>query len=168
MFPTLTMLEILTVDTDPKGVLRKKAARIADVTSPDMRELVTEMIRVMRASEGVGLAAPQIGRSIRLFVIEVDGRVSVFFNPLFVSLSEQKMGSEEGCLSIPDRFFVVDRSERVMMDYADQNGERRRIVAEGFLATVLQHEYDHLEGILFTDRVAGKETQSKSSKTYAL
>ncbi|HWQ59987.1 MAG TPA: peptide deformylase [Candidatus Fimivivens sp.] len=163
------MLDILTIDKDTEGALRKKAARVSDVKTSEMRRLVTDMISLMRVSDGVGLAAPQVGRPLRLFVIEVDGRVSVFFNPVFTMLSDETMTSEEGCLSVPDRYYVIDRSKRATMEYIDQNGERKRIDAEGFLAAVLQHEFDHLEGILFTDRVNENDVDRQSSdKNYAL
>ena len=147
------MLEVITVQNDPDHILRRQAERISDPTSPEMRTLVSEMIETMRREDGVGLAAPQIGRSVRLFVIETAGRVSVFFNPNIVSYSEETIMSEEGCLSVPGEFSMIDRSKRISMEYQDTDGKKKTFVAEDFLATVLQHEYDHLDGKLMIDRV---------------
>lgn len=158
------MFDIVTATDDKQGVLRRQAARIPDPTAPGMGELVSEMITVMRRSDGVGIAAPQIGLPIRLFVIETGGRVSVFFNPNIVSYSEEKSVSEEGCLSVPGEFYPIERSSRISMEYQDIEGKKSRIDADGFLAVVLQHEYDHLEGILIVDRFK----KQKPENAYAL
>jgi len=158
------MFDIVTATDDKQGVLRRQAARIPDPTAPGMGELVSEMIAVMRRSDGVGIAAPQVGLPIRLFVIETGGRVSVFFNPSIVSYSEEKSVSEEGCLSVPGEFYPIERSSRISMEYQDIGGKKNRIDADGFLAVVLQHEYDHLEGILIVDRFK----KQKPENAYAL
>lgn len=146
------MLDIITTESPDKDMLRKKAARITDPTAVEVCALVSEMIEAMRVYDGVGLAAPQIGHSLRLFVIEVGGRVSVFFNPRIVSYSEEISVSEEGCLSVPGQFFMIRRPRSITMEYEDTDGKVRSVDAEGFLAVVLQHEYDHLDGILVIDR----------------
>ncbi|NTW30528.1 MAG: peptide deformylase [Candidatus Moranbacteria bacterium] len=147
------MLDIVTINSPNHDILRRRAERVNDPTETAMRTLVADMIDTMRVADGVGLAAPQIGRSIRLFVIETGGRVSVFFNPDIIRYSEERSASEEGCLSVPGQFFSVERANAITMEYNDPEGRKRRIEAEGFLAIVLQHEYDHLEGILMIDRV---------------
>lgn len=146
------MLDIVTTESSDRDILRKKAVRVTDPTAPEVRTLVSEMVEAMRAYDGVGLAAPQIGRPLRLFVIEVGGRVSVFFNPRIVSSSEETCVSEEGCLSVPGQYFMIQRPRSVTMEYEDIDGRKCRMDAEGFLATVLQHEFDHLDGILVIDR----------------
>ncbi|NTW30631.1 MAG: peptide deformylase [Candidatus Moranbacteria bacterium] len=146
------MLDIVTTESSDRDMLRKKAARVIDPTASEVRALVSEMVEAMRVYDGVGLAAPQIGRPIRLFVIEVGGRVSVFFNPKIVSYSEETSVSEEGCLSVPGQYFMIQRPRSITMEYEDTDGKVRSIDAEGFLAVVLQHEYDHLDGILVIDR----------------
>lgn len=162
------MLDIVTTSDDRENVLRRQATKIDDPTSEEMRTLVVRMIETMREADGVGLAAPQIGRSIRLFVVEVDGRVSVFFNPVITEYSEDREVSEEGCLSIPGVFRDVPRSGRIRMEFVDINGKRSVIAAEGFLARVLQHEFDHLEGTLFTDRIVLGAIDPNTSNAYVL
>ncbi|NTW15124.1 MAG: peptide deformylase [Candidatus Moranbacteria bacterium] len=161
------MLDILTVSNDSEGILRRRAAKVDDPTSDEMRALIPEMIETMR-EDGVGLAAPQIGRSIRLFVVEVDGRVSVYFNPVIVRYSEERSVTEEGCLSVPGVWKNVSRPEGIRMEYTDINGKRSTIDAGGFLARVLQHEYDHLEGILFTDRADTEPVDDTLKNAYVI
>ena len=152
------------VTGEHQEVLHRHAARVADPTTPEMRALIPEMIDIMRNADGVGLAAPQIGRSISLCVIEVNGVVSVYFNPKIVSLSEEKVIFEEGCLSLPGEFFPIERSEKVTIRYDDISGKSRKLTATGFLAIVLQHEIDHLEGTLIIDRYRKQDNKN----TYAL
>jgi len=144
------MLTIVTgEDTE---ILRKKAAKVKDPTSDEMKRLILEMVAAMRKAQGVGLAAPQIGLSIRLCVIELDGAVSVFFNPKITSMSKGTTVSEEGCLSLPGEFFPIVRSEKVTVRYDDAEGKPQKLKTDGFLAIVLQHEIDHLEGMLIINR----------------
>lgn len=150
------MLDIVTINSPNSDMLRRRAERVHNPTETAMRTLVADMIDTMRVADGVGLAAPQIGRSIRLFVIETGGRVSVFFNPDIIRYAEERSSSEEGCLSVPGQFFAIERANAITMEYDDPEGRRMRIEAEGFLAVVLQHEYDHLEGILMVDRVENR------------
>jgi peptide deformylase len=145
-------------------VLRTKAETVKDPVAPEIRTLISEMIATMKAADGVGLAAPQIGRSIRLFVATVNGRDFVFINPVITARSESKIVFEEGCLSLPGQFLPVERFERITVEYDDSDGTRKSMEADGFLAIVIQHEYDHLDGVLITDRY---ETQN-AKKAYAL
>lgn len=156
------MLSIIT-DAD-SAVLRKKAEPIKDPTAPEVRALITEMVEAMRESKGVGLAAPQVGKSIRLFVAEVNGATRVFINPVITERSESSIVFEEGCLSLPGKYLPVERAERVTVTYDDIQGESKTMRADGFLAIVIQHETDHLDGILMTDRY--EEQPNKS--VYAL
>lgn len=144
------MLPIVTGET--QEVLHRPVAHVADPTAPEMRALIPEMVETMRKAEGVGLAAPQIGRSISLCVIEINGAVSVYFNPKILRRSEEKVIFEEGCLSLPGEFFPIERSEKIVIRYDDPAGKARKLTATGFLAIVLQHEIDHLEGTLIVDR----------------
>ncbi|MEI7749457.1 MAG: peptide deformylase [Candidatus Moraniibacteriota bacterium] len=146
------MIDVITLTGPGHDVLRRQTTKVADPTAPDMRALVSEMIETMRTADGVGLAAPQVGRSIQLFIIETEGRISVFFNPRIVSHSEETAVSEEGCLSVPGEFYMIERPRGITMEYEDTEGKKCRVDAEGFLAVVLQHEYDHLDGILIVDR----------------
>lgn len=134
-------------------ILRKKAEPVEEVTD-EIRELVREMFVTMEEEDGVGLAAPQVGRSIRLFVVKADDHVErAFINPQIIATSQEVCSYEEGCLSIPKMYEDVVRPERVTVQARNEKGRRFTLEAEGFLARVIQHEYDHLDGILFIDRI---------------
>lgn len=156
---------ILPVIAYGDPVLKKKAEEI-DENYPNLKELIENMFETMYASNGVGIAAPQIGRSIRLFVIDAsavaegeDGDPScedfkrVFINPIIFEESGTEWSCEEGCLSIPRIREDVKRKPKLKIEYYDENWELYEEELEGFAARVVQHEYDHIEGILFTDRI---------------
>ena len=137
-------------------VLREKAEPVAGVTA-EVRTLIGDMFDTMYAEEGVGLAAPQVGVSDRVIVIDsheegVDPFALV--NPVIGEFSAETDRAEEGCLSIPGLKEIVERSLRVVVEGLDPHGAPVRIAAEGLLARILQHEVDHLDGILFFDRVS--------------
>lgn len=133
--------------------LRQKAVPVEEITD-EIRSLVTEMFETMEREEGVGLAAPQVGRSIRLFVVMADDGIErTFINPQIVATSQETCVYEEGCLSIPKYYEDVVRPERITVQARNEKGRRFNLEAEGFLARVIQHEYDHLEGVLFIDRI---------------
>ena len=134
-------------------ILRKKAEPVEEITD-EIRELVREMFVTMEEEDGVGLAAPQVDRSIRLFVVKADDHVErAFINPQIIATSQEVCSYEEGCLSIPKMYEDVVRPERVTVQARNEKGRRFTLEAEGFLARVIQHEYDHLDGILFIDRI---------------
>lgn len=156
---------ILPVIAYGDPVLKKKADEI-DEDYPNLKELIQNMFETMYASNGVGIAAPQIGKSIRLFVIDAsavaegeDGDPScedfkrVFINPIIFEESGDEWVCEEGCLSIPKIREDVKRKPSLKIEYYDENWELYEEELEGFAARVVQHEYDHIEGILFTDRI---------------
>ncbi|MBI4278157.1 MAG: peptide deformylase [Armatimonadetes bacterium] len=149
-------LEIITVDHPKAAVLRRRAYAVRTIT-PKVRDLVARMIETMREHHGLGLAAPQVGESLRLFVAEVEGRLVVLIDPEVLRQEGEEEGTE-GCLSIPG--VLVDglpRAARVRLRGKNRRGRRVTIDAEGLLARVLQHEIDHLDGILVTDRVQDPE-----------
>lgn len=137
-------------------VLRRKADAAPAVTD-EVRALIASMFDTMYAEEGVGLAAPQVGRSIRVFVVDVEEagtRVKqAFVNPVILERDGEIVG-EEGCLSIPGLRADVKRSARVVVEALDADGKPFRLEAEGLVARALQHEQDHLDGILFLDRLS--------------
>ena len=155
---------ILPIYIYPEPALREPADDVAE-DSTELQALIDNMIETMHGAAGIGLAAPQVGRSIRLFVVDlsamatdlaeqgevVPGEPLVFINPEIVDESDDVVEYEEGCLSIPDIRDVVERPERVRMRYLDRQFEEQEVEVEGLLARVIQHEYDHLEGILFID-----------------
>ena len=132
-------------------ILHTSAAPIKDLT--EASSLASDMLETMRLEGGVGLAAPQIGRGIRLFVTGVAGSDHVFVNPEIEWVSDTIVPYEEGCLSLPRLQGVVERPDRVRIKYQDLSGVEQRLEASELLARVIQHEHDHLEGILFPDRM---------------
>ncbi|MFC0580907.1 peptide deformylase [Micrococcoides hystricis] len=133
-------------------VLRTKAQEVTDF-GPELHKLIDDMIETMRDTGGVGLAAPQIGVEKRVFVYEADGELGHVVNPLLENSQEQLEPIEEGCLSIPGLSYPVVRSMRTTIKGQDKNGEEIQISGEHLLARVFQHENDHLDGVLFIDRL---------------
>ncbi len=132
-------------------VLRERAVEVAAVDG-DVRTLIADLWDTMRIADGVGLAANQIGVARRVAVVSVEGQDYALVNPVIVE-HEGKAKQEEGCLSIPDLYADVSRPARVVVEAADETGAMRRIEGTGLLARAMQHEIDHLDGILFLDRV---------------
>lgn len=142
-------------------VLRQPAEPISEIDD-DVRRLIDEMLETMYAADGVGLAAPQIGIARRIIVIDVNEKEFPAFgmaNPVIVERSDELERGEEGCLSIPGLKEIVERPARVVVEGLDRDGNPRRIEATGLLARALQHEVDHLDGILFLDRVSPLKRQ---------
>ena len=133
-------------------VLRQRARPIGRVGDLH-RSLVRNMLDTMRAAPGVGLAGPQVGVLERVFVWEVDDRSGAVIDPVIRSLSTQTEIAEEGCLSVPGLYYPVERSLAVSVSRVDEQGGPVTLDAEGLLARVCQHEIDHLDGILFIDRL---------------
>lgn len=152
----------------------RKATQTVTPEYPGLNDLITNMYETMVKADGVGLAAPQVGLSIRLFVIDLSSLADedekylnykrVFINPEIVSFSEDTCTMEEGCLSVPDIHENVVRSNSIRIKYQDENFQDHDETIEGFEARVIQHEYDHLEGKLFTDRVSPIRRQLIKSK----
>jgi peptide deformylase len=155
------MILPVTVYGDP--VLRKVAEPIGP-DYPDLPALLENLWETMYFADGVGLAAPQVGLSIRIFVIDasagadedpsLEGLKKTFINPEMVSLDGDDWSMEEGCLSLPDIHENVTRPETVRIRYVDENFTEHEEEYSGFMARVIQHEYDHLEGKLFVDYLA--------------
>ena len=141
-------------------VLKHKAEDIS-IDYPNLEQLIEDMFETMYEASGVGLAAPQIGRSIRLFIIdaspfadedaEMDGFRKVFINPQIVEESGEKCNFNEGCLSIPSIREDVSRLSKIRIRYLDHDFNTLEEEYDGIKARIIQHEYDHLEGVLFTD-----------------
>ena len=147
---------MLQLVTHPNDILRTQGEKIADPLDPDIQKLIPEMVTVMRAEKGVGLAAHQIGRALQLAVIEVDGVVHTLINPKITSVSKEKEPLEEGCLSLPGKFLDIPRFLSVQIRYLDEKGEKKKLRARGLLAQAVQHELDHINGILIIDRLKHK------------
>jgi peptide deformylase len=159
-------MAVRTVTHIGNPILRRVARNLSpqEIVSPATRDLLGDMVDTMHHEGGIGIAAPQVGESLQLAVVEIDAGSSrypgmkpfdleVFVNPRLSVLDETEQAFWEGCLSVPDLRGLVHRPRAVRVDYVGLDGQVRRIEAEGFLATVLHHELDHLAGILFIDKV---------------
>ncbi len=152
------MVYPIVVYGDP--VLKKKAKRI-EMGEEDVKILAEDMFETMRNANGVGLAAPQIGKSIRMFIVDASAMEDekagdfrqVFINPEIIEESGDKWNFEEGCLSIPEIREEVARQEKIRIRYFDENWEEHEDEFDGIIARIIQHEYDHIEGVLFTDHL---------------
>ncbi|GAB1415781.1 peptide deformylase [Paludibacter sp.] len=164
---------ILPIYTYGNTVLRKHAEEITP-DYPDLKKLINDMYETMYHADGVGLAAPQVGLPIRLLVIGLDALEEdnpelakfkkVMINPVMLEMSEEEVEGNEGCLSIPGISEKVFRSEWIKIKYFDEDFKEHIEEFEDFKARVIQHEYDHLEGSLFTDHVNSLRRQMIKSK----
>lgn len=134
-------------------ILRKKCREVTELT-PKLKELIEDMYDTMYEAEGVGLAAPQVGILKRIVVIDVDGTPYTMINPRILETRDTQDGSE-GCLSVPGKAGIVIRPAYVRAEAWDENMERYEVEADGYLARAICHELDHLEGIMYVDKVEG-------------
>lgn len=146
-------MPILPIIKYPSRILRQKAKKIKDPLAPEVQKLIQDMIETLRKAQGLGLAAPQVGKSVRLCVVEFENKSHVLINPKIINFSKNKVIMEEGCLSFPKKFFSVTRPEKVKVIYLDKKGKRSKIKADGILARIIQHEIDHLNGVLVIDKI---------------
>lgn len=165
---------ILPIYTYGQPVLRKECEEI-DESYPDLKELIQNMWETLGRSHGVGLAAPQIGLAIRLVVIDLDvisedepqyaGFRHTYINPYIEEYDESKTETmEEGCLSLPGLSEKVTRPTRIHVTYQDENFQEHDEWVDGYLARVMQHEFDHLDGIVYTDHLKGLRRQLMTNK----
>lgn len=169
---------ILPIYTYGQPVLRKVAEDI-DENYPKLKGLIQDMYETLEHSEGIGLAAPQIGLDIRLVVINLDiisddlpeykGYIKTFINPHILEYDDTETElMEEGCLSVPGIHESVRRPTRIHVKYQDENFEEHEEWVEGYLARVMQHEFDHLEGTMFIDRLSMLRKQMIKGKLNSL
>ena len=147
-------MAIRKILTEPDPFLRQKSTDVEKVDN-NIRKLMDDMLETMYDAPGIGLAAIQIGVPKRVIVIDLsrdEKKPPMYFvNPKIIVKSEINSTYEEGCLSVPGQFAEVDRPDKCHISYLDYNGQKQELKAEGLLATCIQHEMDHLEGILFID-----------------
>ena len=148
----MTVKKILT---EPNQLLREISQPV-DQVGENEQKLMDDMIETMYAANGIGLAAIQIGFPQRIIVMDIskdkkNKSPMYFVNPIILNKATEQSTYEEGCLSVPDQFAEIDRPNKCEVEYLDYNGEKKLLKAEGLLATCIQHEIDHLEGILFID-----------------
>lgn len=152
------MPKLLDIRLYPDPILREISEKIeiSDLKGEVMQELMANMDITMKSKDGAGLAAPQIGKSIRLIVINQEGQSLFLINPEITKKSWARIKGEEGCLSVINKkgeivYDNVTRHKKINCIYLDQNGKKQHLSAEGDLARVIQHEIDHLNGVLFID-----------------
>jgi len=160
---------VLEVKTFPDKILRVKSQPVTEIDESIIK-LLDDMVQTMHASNGVGLAAPQVGISKRIIVIDTsagedESMILRVINPEIFNEEGEQLG-EEGCLSVPGEYEHVRRAEKITVKALDLNGKPYTLEAEGFLARVFQHEVDHLDGVLFIDRLPSykKDTVKKTIK----
>jgi peptide deformylase len=141
-------------------VLRQKAKRVSQFDAY-LQKLVQDMIETMHDAPGVGLAAPQIGVPLRVAVIEVDDKLTVLVNPEIVKASDEQEELDEGCLSVPGYWGRITRHRAVTVKARDQRGKEIRVKGEGLFGQALQHEIDHLDGVLYIDRLESMDLLRK-------
>ena len=146
---------IKTILTEPDKLLRQVSKPVEKVGDIE-RELMKDMLDTMYTAKGIGLAAIQIGVPKRIIVMDISKEKNkkkpmYFVNPIIIKKNDEKVTYEEGCLSVPNQFAEIDRPSKCEVEYLDYNGNKQHLKAEGLLATCIQHEMDHLEGILFID-----------------
>ena len=144
--------------TEPYKLLRQISQPV-DHVGENEQKLMDDMIETMYAANGIGLAAIQIGFPQRIIVMDIskdkkNKSPMYFVNPIILNKATEQSTYEEGCLSVPDQFAEIDRPNKCEVEYLDYNGEKKLLKAEGLLATCIQHEIDHLEGILFIDHLS--------------
>ncbi len=154
----LKRMAILPLVILPDPILRQASKPVERVDAP-LKKLIADMVETMHDAPGIGLAAVQIGEPLRLLVVDLAGKdeppdPKAFINPAIVQSSDERATYEEGCLSIPDYYAEVQRPASVRVTYTDESGAPKEVQADGLLATVLQHEIDHLNGVLFIDHIS--------------
>lgn len=149
----------------PSPMLKSRANEVAPESDVSLRELVRAMAETMYEENGVGLAAPQVGVDKRVIVFDVDDRLAALCNPVITEFSEETVVDDEGCLSVPGISVPVSRSVKVVCEGQTIDGRHITIEAEEFLARVLQHEIDHLDGVIILDR-CDPELRKEIIRTY--
>ena len=148
-------MSIKSILTEPNKILRQVSRPVEKVTKEEQK-LMDDMLDTMYAANGIGLAAIQIGVPKRIIVMDIskdpgNKNPRYFVNPVIKNKDTQNATYEEGCLSVPNQFAEIDRPSQCDIEYLDYNGEKKFLHADGLLATCIQHEMDHLEGVLFID-----------------
>lgn len=143
-------MQVLTLGNE---LLRQKAAKI-EKFDDELKNMAAQMLEIIKQDKGVGIAGPQIGFMKRIFISSIEGDdTRVFINPSILETSQETVKVEEGCLSIPGIYADVIRSKKIKIQAWNEKGRAFTLEADGLLARVIQHEYDHLEGVLFLDRL---------------
>ena len=148
-------MAIKTIITEPNKILRQKS-KLVETVGEEERNIMDDMLETMYHANGIGLAAIQIGIPKRIIVMDISKdkekkNPMYFVNPIIKNKNSENSTYEEGCLSVPNYFAEINRPKKCEVDYMDYDGKKKTLIADGLLATCIQHEIDHLEGILFID-----------------
>ncbi len=144
-------MPILPIVIGPDNpILRKKTKPVPAVTK-DVKQLIKDMIETMKEASGVGLAAPQVARTERICIAVIGGKITPLINPVISGKSKEKDLDQEGCLSLPNVWLMIPRSVEITVTYKDLKGKKQQRKLKNFDARVVQHEVDHLEGVLIVD-----------------
>lgn len=144
------MLEIVKY---PSKILRQRSKKVTNIKSDEVQTFIKELKETMLAADGLGLAANQVNKDWRVLAVSHKDGPKIFINPIICWKSFKQGAMEEGCLSFPQVFGLVRRSNKAWVFYRDENARLRFVKADGLLARVLQHEIDHIRGVLFTDKI---------------
>ena len=150
----------LKIITYPNKILRTKLDEVKEFSNDKLNKIIKEMSHIMVKYDGIGLAANQVGLNMRLIIVNMENNPMAFINPKIKRKSFFKQKFDEGCLSFPDITGYVSRPKKITLQYQDENGNKKKLNAEKLIATVFQHEIDHINGIIFTDKIK-KFTQGK-------
>lgn len=143
----------MKVFTGEKNKVLRESAKPVEVVDDSILELAEDMLETMNKEKGIGLAAPQVGVDKRVIIATLGEEAYLMVNPEITSFSAECAVDEEGCLSLPEQFGKVSRSKRIMVEYLDERGKKQQKELSDLDARVVQHEIDHLNGVLFTDRL---------------
>lgn len=166
------MAKELKILNHPHPLLRKMSIPVdlADLKNPKFKTFFPDLIATMLAKDGLGIAAPQVGENIRVFAMVYQTKPIILINPIITKRSWAKVIDDEGCLSVLDEagnfiYGPVERHRRINCLYYNEQGDKKKLVLEDLAARVVQHEIDHLDGILFLDRLVDKPTDPQSSQS---
>ena len=143
----------LNIITYPNKILRTKLKKVDNFNDPQFKRIIKEMKKAMIKYDGIGLAANQVNLNMRLIIVNTEEGPAAFINPCIKSKSLLKQKFDEGCLSFPEITGWVSRSKKITLEYQDEKGNKKKINAHNLIATVFQHEIDHINGIIFTDKI---------------
>lgn len=148
-------MQTFPIVTYPTASLRERSKEVdpATIGTPEFQAYLDVLIETMWKEDGVGLASPQVGKNIRVIVVTHQGEAFVYINPEITKMSDAKASDEEGCLSVPGVWGMVDRAKKVSVRALDRHGRRVELDCKGLEAVIFQHEIDHINGILFIDHV---------------
>lgn len=155
-------MKLFEIVTNPTPSLRERSAEVdpKEITTPEFQAYLDALTETMLVKDGVGIASPQVGRNIRAIVVNIDNKIECYINPEITKVSAAMIEGEEGCLSVPGIYGLVDRHKRITVRALTRHGRRVELDLRNFPAVVFQHEIDHLNGVLFIDKMKQKTGDS--------